>query len=71
MLSSAQRTIEILKDQVSCLEENLRCKRDELEEKVQLLESSQEQLVDANAKIALLSSTPEQSGGYCSYLDYI
>lgn len=56
---------------MSCLEENLRCKRDELEEKVQLLESSQEQLVDANAKIALLSSTPEQSGWYCEYLDYI
>ncbi|KAH8411936.1 hypothetical protein KR222_002908 [Zaprionus bogoriensis] len=61
VVAEQERTIEILKDQVSCLEENLRCKRDELEEKLQLLESSQEQLVDANAKIALLSSAPEQN----------
>ncbi|KAH8378388.1 hypothetical protein KR093_011102 [Drosophila rubida] len=60
-VAEQEKTIEILKDQVSCLEENLRGKRDELEEKLQLLESSQEQLVDANAKIAMLSSAPEQN----------
>ncbi|KAL7742097.1 hypothetical protein ACLKA6_018344 [Drosophila palustris] len=60
-VAEQEKTIEILKDQVSCLEENLRGKRDELEEKLQLLESSQEQLVDANAKIALLSSAPENN----------
>ncbi|XP_034474198.1 protein Spindly [Drosophila innubila] len=58
-VAEQEKSIEILKDQVSCLEENLRGKRDELEEKLQLLESSQEQLVEANAKIALLSSAPE------------
>jgi len=46
------------------MEQNLNCKRDELEEKLQLLESCQEQLVDANAKIALLTSAPENNGGY-------
>lgn len=62
ILLSAQKTIEILKDQIDCLEQNLRSKRDELEEKFQVLESTQEQLVDANAKIALLSSAPEHNG---------
>lgn len=49
---------------MSCIEQNLTSKRDELEEKLQLLESCQEQLVDANAKIALLTSAPENNGGY-------
>ncbi|KAH8392085.1 hypothetical protein KR215_000321 [Drosophila sulfurigaster] len=61
-VAEQEKTIEILKDQLSCMEENLRGKRDELEEKLQLLESSQEQLVEANAKIAMLSSAPEQNG---------
>lgn len=52
----------MLKDQIDCLEQNLRSKRDELEEKLQVLESTQEQLVDANAKIAMLSSAPEHNG---------
>ncbi|XP_062129974.1 protein Spindly [Drosophila sulfurigaster albostrigata] len=60
-VAEQEKTIEILKDQLSCMEENLRGKRDELEEKLQLLESSQEQLVEANAKIAMLSSAPEQN----------
>ncbi|EDV99147.1 protein Spindly [Drosophila grimshawi] len=60
-LAEQEKTIEVLKDQVSCLEENMRSKRDDLEEKLQLLESAQEQLVDANAKIALLTSAPEHN----------
>ncbi|XP_017038524.1 protein Spindly [Drosophila kikkawai] len=62
-LSVAEKdnTLECLADRVSCLEQNLNCKRDELEEKLQLLESCQEQLVDANAKIALLTSAPENN----------
>ncbi|XP_064541867.1 protein Spindly [Drosophila montana] len=60
-VAEQEKTIEILKDKIDCLEQNLRGKRDELEEKVQLLESAQEQLVEANAKIALLTSAPEHN----------
>ncbi|XP_017002929.2 protein Spindly [Drosophila takahashii] len=60
-VAEREKTIECLQDRVSCLEQNLNCKRDELEEKLQLLESCQEQLVDANAKIALLTSAPENN----------
>ncbi|KAH8237535.1 hypothetical protein KR038_004141 [Drosophila bunnanda] len=63
-VAEKDKTLECLADRVSCLEQNLNCKRDELEEKLQLLESCQEQLVDANAKIALLTSAPENNGGY-------
>ncbi|XP_017858698.1 PREDICTED: protein Spindly [Drosophila arizonae] len=60
-IAEQEKTIEMLKDQIDCLEQNLRSKRDELEEKLQVLESTQEQLVDANAKIAMLSSAPEHN----------
>ncbi|XP_030384170.1 protein Spindly [Scaptodrosophila lebanonensis] len=60
-VAEKERTIEILRDQASCLEENLACKRNELEEKLQMLESAQEQLIEANAKIAMLSTAPEES----------
>ncbi|XP_017047617.1 protein Spindly [Drosophila ficusphila] len=60
-LAEKKKTIECLEDRVSCLEQNLNCKRSELEEKLQLLESCQEQLVEANAKIAMLTSAPENS----------
>ncbi|KAH8282489.1 hypothetical protein KR054_007896 [Drosophila jambulina] len=60
-VAEKDKTLECLADRVSCLEQNLNCKRDELEEKLQLLESCQEQLVDANAKIALLTSAPENN----------
>ncbi|ALC38844.1 Spindly [Drosophila busckii] len=60
-VAEQEKQVEILKDQVSCLEENLRSKRDELEEKLQLLESTQEQLVEANSKIAMLQSVPENN----------
>ncbi|KAH8352368.1 hypothetical protein KR084_003646 [Drosophila pseudotakahashii] len=63
-VAEKEKTIECLQDRVSCMELNLNCKRDELEEKLQLLESCQEQLVDANAKIALLTSAPENNGIY-------
>ncbi|KAI8042284.1 hypothetical protein M5D96_003586 [Drosophila gunungcola] len=61
VVAEKEKTIECLEDRVSCMEQNLNCKRDELEEKVQLLESCQEQLVDANAKIALLTSAPKDN----------
>ncbi|XP_020799209.1 early endosome antigen 1 [Drosophila serrata] len=60
-VAEKDKTLECLADRVSCLEQNLTCKRDELEEKLQLLESCQEQLVDANAKIALLTTAPENN----------
>ncbi|XP_016982848.1 protein Spindly [Drosophila rhopaloa] len=60
-VAEKEKTIECLQDRVSCMEQNLNCKRDELEEKLQVLESCQEQLVDANAKIALLTSAPEKN----------
>ncbi|EDW76425.1 uncharacterized protein Dwil_GK14670 [Drosophila willistoni] len=60
-VADKERNMAILEDQVSCLEQNLKCKRDELEEKIQLLESCQEQLVEANAKIAMLSSSPNEN----------
>ncbi|XP_039497926.1 protein Spindly [Drosophila santomea] len=60
-VAEKEKTIECLQDRVSCMEQNLNCKRDELEEKLQLLESCQEQLVEANAKIALLTSAPENN----------
>ncbi|XP_017110690.1 protein Spindly [Drosophila elegans] len=61
VVAEKEKTIECLEDRVSCMEQNLNCKRDELEEKLQLLESCQEQLVDANAKIALLTSAPKDN----------
>ncbi|XP_068150620.1 protein Spindly [Drosophila tropicalis] len=60
-VADKERNVAILEDQVSCLEQNLKCKRDELEEKIQLLESCQEQLVEANSKIAMLSSSPNEN----------
>lgn len=45
-----------------CLEENLQSKRVDLEEKLQILESTQEQLAEANAKIAMLSAAPDNNG---------
>lgn len=59
---SQQKHIEILKDQVLCLEENLQSKREEVDEKSHLLESAQEQVVEMNAKIAMLTSSPENDG---------
>lgn len=54
--------MEILRDQITCLEKNLQSKRMDLEEKLQILESTQEQLAEANAKIAMLSSAPDSNG---------
>ncbi|KAH8249087.1 hypothetical protein KR032_005680 [Drosophila birchii] len=67
-VAEKDKTLECLADRVSCLEQNLNCKRDELEEKLQLLESCQEQLVDANAKIALLTSAPENNGEFGNHI---
>ncbi|XP_055919820.1 protein Spindly [Eupeodes corollae] len=64
-LAEKEKHIEIFKDQVLCLEENLQSKREEVDEKSHLLESAQEQVVEMNAKIALLTSCPnnaEQKG---------
>ncbi|XP_053955558.1 protein Spindly [Anastrepha ludens] len=58
-LAERESNIEILRDQVTCLEENLRSKRDDLEEKTTLLESTQEQLADVNSRLAMLESKPE------------
>ncbi|XP_036336236.1 protein Spindly-like, partial [Rhagoletis pomonella] len=58
-LAERESNIEILRDQVNCLEENLRSKREDLDEKSGLLESTQEQLADANARLALLETKPE------------
>lgn len=58
-LAEKEKHIEILKDQVLCLEENLQSKREEVEEKSQLLESAQEQVVEMNSKIAMLTSCPD------------
>lgn len=44
------------------MEENLNSKREELEEKNNLLESAQEQLAEANAQIAMLKSAPDSNG---------
>lgn len=48
---------------MKCLKENLRCKREELDEKSQLFESAQEKLAEANSMIASLSSAPDQNNG--------
>ncbi|XP_037958279.1 protein Spindly [Teleopsis dalmanni] len=58
-IAEREKNIAILQDQVLCLEQNLNCKRDELEENVQLLECTQEQLAETNAKLMMLSSAPE------------
>ncbi|TMW54858.1 hypothetical protein DOY81_000091 [Sarcophaga bullata] len=60
-VAECEKNIEILRDQITCLEENLQSKRMDLEEKLQILESTQEQLAEANAKIAMLSSTPDSN----------
>lgn len=60
-LAEKDKHIEIFKDQVICLEENLQSKREEVDEKSQLLESAQEQVVEMNAKIALLTSCPDNA----------
>ncbi|XP_059221975.1 protein Spindly [Stomoxys calcitrans] len=60
-IAECEKNIEILKDQIICLEENLQSKKSDLEEKVQILESTQEQLAEANAQIAMLSSAPESN----------
>lgn len=45
---------------MQCLEENYSSKKDELEEKIDLLESAQEQVMELNAKVAMLSATPDE-----------
>ncbi|XP_055837772.1 protein Spindly [Episyrphus balteatus] len=60
-LAEKEKHIEIFKDQVLCLEENLQSKREEVDEKTHLLESAQEQVVEMNAKIALLTSCPDNA----------
>lgn len=42
----------------------------DLEEKLQILESTQEQLAEANAKIAMLSSAPDKDGNLLQTLLY-
>lgn len=44
---------------MQCLEENYSSKKDELEEKIELLESAQEQVMELNAKVAMLSVAPD------------
>ncbi|XP_039966275.1 protein Spindly [Bactrocera tryoni] len=58
-LAERESNIEVLRDQVTCLEENLRSKREDLDEKTVLLESTQEHLADANARLAMLETKPE------------
>lgn len=60
-LAEKEKHIEIFKDQVICLEENLQSKREEVDEKTHLLESAQEQVVEMNAKIAQLTSCPDNA----------
>ncbi|KAM7353157.1 spindle apparatus coiled-coil protein 1 spindly [Cochliomyia hominivorax] len=60
-IAECEKNVEILRDQIMCLEENLQSKRVDLEEKLQILESTQEQLAEANAKIAMLSSAPDNN----------
>lgn len=50
-----------MKEQLECLEENLQAKREELEEKTQLLESSQERVMELSSELAMLKSTPEDT----------
>ncbi|XP_054084738.1 protein Spindly-like [Zeugodacus cucurbitae] len=59
ILAERESNIEVLRDQVTCLEENLRSKREDLDEKTTLLESTQEHLAEANAKLAMLETKPE------------
>ncbi|XP_014094413.2 protein Spindly [Bactrocera oleae] len=58
-LAERESNIEVLRDQVTCLEENLRSKREDLDEKIVLLESTQEHLAEANARLAMLETKPE------------
>ncbi|XP_061389338.1 protein Spindly [Musca vetustissima] len=60
-IAEYEKNIEILRDQINCLEENLQSKKADLDEKVQILESTQEQLAEANAQIAMLSAAPENN----------
>ncbi|XP_073822463.1 spindle apparatus coiled-coil protein 1 spindly [Musca autumnalis] len=60
-IAECEKNIEILRDQINCLEENLQSKKADLDEKVQILESTQEQLAEANAQIAMLSAAPENN----------
>lgn len=50
-------------DEVKCLKENLQHKREEIDEKTQLLESTQEKLMEANGLVNMLSSAPDQNSG--------
>lgn len=45
---------------MQCLEENYSSKKDELEEKIDLLESAQEQVMELNAKVAMLSAPDDE-----------
>uniref|UniRef100_A0A1A9WKR2 Protein Spindly n=1 Tax=Glossina brevipalpis TaxID=37001 RepID=A0A1A9WKR2_9MUSC len=58
-IAEHEKNNEVLRDQVNCLESNLHSKRTDLEEMESILESTQEQLIAANANLALLSTKPE------------
>lgn len=70
-IAEYEKNIEILRDQVNCLEENLKSKQADLEEKVSMLESTQEQLIQANASLAMMTNMPESDGNLFTYGIYL
>ncbi|XP_054084739.1 uncharacterized protein LOC105211597 [Zeugodacus cucurbitae] len=58
-LAERERNIEVLREQVTYLEENLRSKLEDLDEKSNLLDCTQEYLEEANARLALMETKPE------------
>lgn len=46
----------------------MRSKREDLDEKIVLLESTQEHLAEANARLAMLETKPESVGNYIYFI---
>ena len=59
-----QTQIEDLTDRLKCAEENLNTKRDELEEKNELYETAQEQVIQLNGELNALRTESDTAGRF-------
>lgn len=59
-----QKQIEDLIDRLRCAEENLQTKRDELEEKNELCETAQEQVIQLSGELNALRSESDTASKY-------
>lgn len=61
MKHSFQANLENLREQCACTEDNLNTKRNELEEKTQMIDTMQEKIAEISAELATYKSNTDTS----------